>query len=207
MSGSENSQPTDLNAIESNELFRRAHAGCAESCAELSRRFRPRLVSLVTGRLGGRYSDAEDIAQEAIVRAFQHFDRFDPQYRFSTWLFTIAIRLARDYTRSRSRRPQQVSLEGFDLPAKESNIAGSAQQEEVDNLWQTAQRILSEDQYIALWLRYGEDKSTVEIAKHMRRTRIGVRVLLHRARLALVAEVGKAESSRGSSTFGKRGRE
>ena len=201
MTGFEDSPSKDFGAIEPNELFRRAHSGCADSCIELSRRFRPRLLSLVARQLGGRHSDAEDIAQEAMARAFQHFDRFDPQYRFSTWLYTIAVRLARDYARNRSRRPQQVSLEGFDWPGDESNVAALAQQrEEIGNLWQTAQRILTKDQYMALWLRYAEDKSAVDIAKLMRKTRIGVRVLLHRARLALIAEVGKAKSSNLSSS-------
>jgi RNA polymerase sigma-70 factor, ECF subfamily len=192
MSGFENSPAMDLGAIEANELVRRAHGGCADSCTELSRRFRPRLLKLLAVQFGGQYSDAEDIAQEALAKAFQHFDRFDPRYRFSTWLYTIAIRLAHDIARSQRRRPRQVSLDDVDCTSRDSNAALLAQhREEVGNLWQTARRVLSEDQYIAMWLRYGEDLSTVEISKIMRKSRIGVRVLLHRARLALLAQIEK----------------
>ena len=182
----------DLGAIEANELVRRAHGGCADSCTELSRRFRPRLLKLLAVQFGGQYSDAEDIAQEALARAFQHFDRFDPRYRFSTWLYTIAIRLAHDVARSQQRRPRQVSLDDVDCTSRDSNADLLAQhREEVGNLWQIARRVLSEDQYTAMWLRYGEDLSTVEISKIMRKSRIGVRVLLHRARLALMAQIEK----------------
>jgi RNA polymerase sigma-70 factor, ECF subfamily len=192
MSGFENSPPMDLGALEPNELVRRAQGGCADSCAELSRRFRPGLLKFLANQLGGRHADAEDIAQEALARAFQHFDRFDPRYRFSTWLYTIATRLAHDDARSRRRQPKQISLRDIDCASSETNVDLLAQrQEEVGNLWQTARRALSQDEYAAMWLRYGEDLSPVEIAKVMRKTRIGVRVLLHRARLALVEEVSK----------------
>lgn len=44
-------------------------------------------------RMSGRPEVAEDIVQEAFVRALTNLDRFDPRFRFSTWLFTIAKRL------------------------------------------------------------------------------------------------------------------
>lgn len=44
-------------------------------------------------RMSGRPDVAEDIVQEAFVRVFTHLERFDPRFRFSTWLFTIAKRL------------------------------------------------------------------------------------------------------------------
>ncbi|HRC87640.1 MAG TPA: sigma-70 family RNA polymerase sigma factor, partial [Thermoanaerobaculia bacterium] len=51
-----------------------------------------RLIAFLT-RMIGRREAAEDVAQEAFVRALQGLSRFDPQYRFSTWLFTIARRV------------------------------------------------------------------------------------------------------------------
>ena len=44
-------------------------------------------------RRTGRPEVAEDVVQEAFVRALTHLDRYDPRFRFSTWLFTIAKRL------------------------------------------------------------------------------------------------------------------
>src|SRR5580765_3872346 len=100
MSALESIPPIDLGAIEPNELVRRALGGCADACTELSRRFRPRLLNLLRNQFGSQYSDAEDIVQEALARAFRQLDRFDPRYRFSTWLYTIAIRLAHDEART-----------------------------------------------------------------------------------------------------------
>lgn len=54
--------------------------------------------------------DAEDVAQEAFVRVYQHRAKFDAGQKFSTWLYTIATNLARDRLKWRSRHPQ-VSLD------------------------------------------------------------------------------------------------
>ena len=181
-----------LTAIEANELVRRAQDGCADSFAELTRRFQPRLLNLLRNQIGAAHCDAEDIAQESLARAFQHLDRFDHRYRFSTWLYTIAIRLARDHARSERRRPQHVALDETQCHSRESELTERVERSEtIDNLWKTARRVLSGAQYTALWLRYAEDLSPVEIAQVMRKSRIGVRVLLHRGRSRLVAEVSR----------------
>jgi len=54
--------------------------------------------------------DAEDAAQESFVRVFQHRHKYDPQRRFTTWLYTIATHLARDRQRHHYRHPG-ISLE------------------------------------------------------------------------------------------------
>jgi len=67
-------------------------------------------------RMLGNEEDANDLAQEAFVRVFQHRANFKPDARFSTWLYTIAGNLARNHHRWRSRHPN-VSL---DAPTSES---------------------------------------------------------------------------------------
>ena len=52
---------------------------------------------------------AADLAQETFVRVFTHAAKYDPSQRFSTWLYTIASNLARDFLRGQKRRPT-VSL-------------------------------------------------------------------------------------------------
>ncbi|HEV3338804.1 MAG TPA: sigma-70 family RNA polymerase sigma factor [Pirellulales bacterium] len=181
-----------LKAIDANELVRRAQGGCADSFAELACRFRPRLLNLLRSQVGAAHCDAEDIAQESLARAFQHLDRFDHRYRFSTWLYTIAIRLARDHARSERRRPPHIVLDEAQCRSRESEVTERAERlDTIDNLWQTARRVLNESQYTAMWLRYAEDLSPVEIARVMRKSRIGVRVLLHRGRSRLIAEISK----------------
>lgn len=166
------------------ELARRAQSGCVASYAELTRRYRPRLLHLVRRRLGGRHEDAEDVTQDALIRGWQSIARYDGRYQFSTWIFTIALRMATDSLRVKSRREaRSVRLPIQDAPVDaENNVL---REELADNLWRVATKVLSESQYTALWLKYGEDLPVGEVAHVLGRSTIGVRVLLHRARCTL----------------------
>ncbi len=50
-------------------------------------------------RVLGTAADAEDATQETFVRAYRAIDRFDPRWRFSTWLYRIALNYCRDRLR------------------------------------------------------------------------------------------------------------
>lgn len=54
--------------------------------------------------------DTEDLVQETFVRVFRHRERYRPESKFSTWLFTIAVNLCRNHAARRRRRPT-VSLD------------------------------------------------------------------------------------------------
>src|SRR5713101_6004899 len=55
-------------------------------------------------------ADAEDVAQEALLRAYRQFDRLRDRNRFRAWLVRIAFRLALDRLRSGKRREQRDTL-------------------------------------------------------------------------------------------------
>jgi RNA polymerase sigma-70 factor, ECF subfamily len=194
------------NELEPNELARRAQTGCADAFAELSRRFRPRLIRRVEPRVGHCRADAEAVAQESLARAFDRIEQFDARGQFSTWLYTIALRRACDHARRQRRRPRLAPLEMDACAADESDAATAIQQrDEADNLWALAQDVLPEPQHTAMWLRYGEDLSPAEIARVMGRTRIGVGVLLHRARHRLAAALSERDAKRFSNSVQGRG--
>ncbi len=73
-------------------LIRKAKAGDGSAIESLIRAHQEALYAFML-RLSGRPDVAEDIAQDAFVRVLKNLDRFDTQFRFSTWLFTIAKRL------------------------------------------------------------------------------------------------------------------
>lgn len=162
------------------ELAQKAQKGCTRSFAELVERFHRPLFHFVKSRLGNR-EDAEDVVQEAFVRAYENIDRYDPIYRFSTWIYTIAGRLAVRQIRSR-RRPDDYRPTNTDASADPS--AGLIIEEEKQGLW-TLARQLPAAQYQALWLRYVEDMPIKDVATIMEKSQIHVRVLLHRARETL----------------------
>jgi RNA polymerase sigma-70 factor, ECF subfamily len=55
-------------------------------------------------------ADAEDVAQEALLRAYRQFDRLRDRSRFRAWLVRISFRLALDRLRSRKRREQRDTI-------------------------------------------------------------------------------------------------
>ena len=182
----------ELNSVAPNDLVRRVQAGCSDSATELSNRFTPRLLILLERRLAGSRTDAEDIAQESLAKAFQLLDRFDFNYQFSTWLYTIAFRLASDFSRKEKRRPKLVSMDAlqYDSPL-DLNHSEPRAQKAVEDVWSLARSLLIESQYTVLWLKYGEGLSIKEIAGVLNKTQIGVRVQLHRARSKLSKDISR----------------
>ncbi|HLP84668.1 MAG TPA: sigma-70 family RNA polymerase sigma factor [Phycisphaerales bacterium] len=168
------------------ELAVRAQCGGgpAMSCfGELVTRFEVRLFNFLLRRTRSR-SDAEELTQEAFARAWERIASYDPSWKFSTWLYTIASRLAVSKHRKLSR--EQV-WESFDRPAAQGvdGLEAADDRRLGRKLWSLAERTLSPDQQTALWLRYAEDMSIGEIAKVMGKSQVGVRVSLFRARQTL----------------------
>jgi RNA polymerase sigma-70 factor (ECF subfamily) len=94
--------------LEDGEIVRRVLAGEEELFEVLVRRYQARMVSHVTRMVGVR-EDAIDLSQEIFLKVFQALDRFNPAYKFSTWLFRIAGNAAIDHLRK--RRLRTVPLE------------------------------------------------------------------------------------------------
>lgn len=85
---------------------------------ELVGRYQSRLVNYLYRMLRNE-EDAHDLAQEVFFKVYGALDRFDPRYRFSTWLFRVAQNAAID--RIRKRRLKLVSLH---RPADGENEGG-----------------------------------------------------------------------------------
>ncbi len=84
-------------------LVEAAKAGSAEAFEELVRRYRPRIYALAL-HLTGRASDADDVTQEAFLRAYRHLHKFEGRSEFFTWLYRIALHRALNLRRDRGRR-------------------------------------------------------------------------------------------------------
>jgi len=182
---------TDPDRIEQKtdeELAREARAGSRRSFEELALRYKRRLFVYFRPRLGSD-QDAEDLVQETFLKLFRNIRNYDPAHRFSTWLYTSANRLAiSSYRRKRTvagRLGAEVVDNSADLAVRTAGEARST------GLWDAA-GTLGGNQYRVLWLRYGEDLSIEEIAASIGKSRLAVRLLLHRARTNLMKRAGPA---------------
>ena len=110
--------------------------GDRDRFGELVDRYQGRLVNYLF-RLLRDVDDAHDLAQEVLVKVYQVLDRYDPQYRFSTWLFRVAQNAAIDQIRRRrlklvSLRQNDEEGEGrdWDLPSPERGPYGELRNRE-----------------------------------------------------------------------------
>lgn len=98
-------------------VVRRAQAGDIVAWAEIVREYHPRLVHIIK-RLVQDDNATDDVIQEAFVRAYMNIEGFNFRYQFSTWIFAIAINLARDLLRKRkSQREEPLEYYEQDLLA------------------------------------------------------------------------------------------
>jgi RNA polymerase sigma-70 factor (ECF subfamily) len=138
-------------------------------------------------RLSGRPDVAEDIVQEAFVRALSNLDRFDVRFRFSTWLFTIAKRL---YVNScQKHRPMYDTdlvgtargrRDGRTTFVEEAEAAGNAR-----DVLQAALLQLPQEQREVIVLFHQLDWPIALIAQHMDMPEGTVKSHLHRGRRRL----------------------
>lgn len=166
-------------------LARRAAGGCVASFSELARRYQVPVVHYVRHLAGRGGADAEDIAQEAFLRAWRHIDDYDPGFAFSTWLFTIARRTWLNQSRAaRRRRARETAVAGGECGGVEAAVAAIATERAV-RLWQVARAELTEREFTALWMRYVEGTPVAEVAVVLDRPVATVKVILFRARRRL----------------------
>jgi RNA polymerase sigma-70 factor (ECF subfamily) len=93
------------------ELVAAVLKGDRDRFGDLVARYQGRLVNYLY-RLLRNADEAHDLAQEVFLKVYQALDRFDPQYRFSTWMFRVAQNAAIDQIRR--QRLKLVSLQRED---------------------------------------------------------------------------------------------
>ena len=176
----------ELHETDDATLAQRAAAGCVESFAALARRYQVPVVHYVRRLVGGdRRGEADDVAQEAFLRAWRRIDRYDRRWAFSTWLFTIARRTWLNQARAtRRRRTRETAVVTAGVDESEPFAAAIAT-ERATRLWDVASAELAEPAFTAIWLRYVEEKPLAEIGLVLDKPAATVKVILFRARRRL----------------------
>lgn len=182
-------------------LIERAAAGDRDAAGQLVRAHQDSVYAYIL-RLSGRPDVAEDVVQEAFVRVFTHLDRFDPRFRFSTWIFTIARRL---YVNAcQKHRPVYDS----DMVGRASNdhsgatVGGDAMEVEVRanarEALAEALNGLTDEQREALILFHQHGWPISLIAEHMGMPEGTIKSHLHRSRRKMRAALEAEPRSQSS---------
>src|SRR5215510_11801811 len=120
-----------------------AQGGSVQAFEELVARFEAPLFRFLWMRTRDAAA-AEDLTQDAFLRAWQNLARYDSRWRFSTWLYTLAERLCISARRARTKDPVLRAVEpelGAPAPGRDP-AHEAAERDEGRALWETATRVL-----------------------------------------------------------------
>ncbi len=165
--------------------------GDAAAFGELVRRYQERVYHTAY-RLIGNAEDAQDVAQETFINAYQSLDGFKGNASFFTWLYRIAVNTA--ISHKRKRRLALVRMDGGQngqtasepADASETSRPGHAlEQAEEESRVRRALDRLSPEHRAVLMLKEMEDQKYEEIAEVLNVPVGTVRSRLHRARMEL----------------------
>ena len=174
------------------QLVQRVQAGEKAAFDLLVRKYQHRVLKLVS-RFVSDAAEAEDVAQEAFLKAYRALASFRGDSAFYTWLYRIAINTAKNALVSNRRRPVDFDLdlqdpEQYDRHArlKEGDTPeGVLLTEEIRSVVEKAMEQLPEDLRTAIVLRELEGLSYEEIAEAMDCPVGTVRSRIFRAREAI----------------------
>jgi len=156
-------------------LIEAARGGSAAAFTQLVEAYRGRLLRFLMTR-SASFADAEDALQDTLVNAYRYLPSYDSRWRFSTWLYRIAV--------NNAAKIRAVGTQELGDAAMHSE-SGSDR----ENLWLTARRLLSDEVYCAMWLRYVEDMSVTDISAVLDRSVSWTKVNLMRGRRSLELEL------------------
>jgi RNA polymerase sigma-70 factor, ECF subfamily len=174
--------PATTDTLADEEIARRVRAGETALYEILMRRYNQRLYRVARAILHND-AEAEDVMQDAYVRAYEHLDQFAGRAPFSAWLTRIAVHEALARLRLRRRNQPLEDPEGeiavnivSSTPDPEQNAGTS----ELRALLEEAVLNLPENYRIVVMLRDVEEMTTAETAGALDLTEDNVKVRLHR---------------------------
>ncbi len=162
-------------------LVQQALQGDIDAWGEIVRRYKSAVYGVALGILGNP-ADAEDIVQDAFIRAYENLHRYDLKRKFSTWLFTITANLCKNKLR---RERFFAPLKGLSQIRGGEDPAETVAREERCSRVQEALQELDEKYRTPLVLRYYSDLEYKEIAEALGIPEGTVKTRIHRGKQAL----------------------
>jgi len=201
------SSPIDID--DEAAIVAQARLGDAKAFSELLRRYEGKIFRLALHITQNR-EDAEDVLQEAFLKAYEHLDQFQGQSRFYTWIVRIAVNQALMKLRKR-KSDRSVSLDetidtGEDTVAREiaawdENPEQRYSREEINEILGSAIDGLTPIYRAVFVLRDVDGLSTEEAAEALDLSVPAVKSRLLRARLQLRDKLTRYFKRKGDDTF------
>ncbi|WP_394327622.1 RNA polymerase sigma factor SigW [Paenibacillus macquariensis] len=177
-----------LDQIE-NRLTKLALNGDQQAFAEIVELYKDKIYHLGYRMLSNRH-EAEDVVQETFLRVFKSLDRFDPNQKFSTWIYRIATNLCIDRLRKRKATysldadmNDQEGLDGYSLiPSDDRTPESELMISETKQIIYDAIESLPAKYKSVMILRYLQDLSLQEISDVLGMPVTTIKTRVHRGR-------------------------
>lgn len=148
-------------ALTETEIVEAVRQGRREGQTEMVCCYAERVFAMVVRQVPN-VMDAQELTQDAFLRAFSHIDRYEPhKASLSTWLCRIAYRLTLDFLKR--RRPVIVAMEDNTEDSDEEVDLSTGREERIERLQEVMDE-LPDDERMLLTLYYFEDRPLTEIA-------------------------------------------
>ncbi len=198
-------QPATLAELKDEEVVARVLAGETPLFEVLMRRYNQRLYRMSRMILRDD-AEAEDVMQDAYVRAYEHLDQFAGKAAFSTWLTRIAIHeaLARKRRRGRHEELDAMPMSGESMPMMKSSAPSpetSTATAQTRELLEQAIESLPENYRSVVVMREVEEMSVAETAASLGVTEAVVKTRLHRAHAMLRKELYSRAKGRATDLY------
>jgi len=174
------------------QLVARVQKGDRRAFDLLVIKYQHRILALV-GRFVPDFAEAQDVTQEAFIKAYRALPGFRGESQFYTWMYRIAVNTAKNYLVSRGRKTptRDIDLDDAEFFADEANMKdietpdGLLQRDQLQKVVFDAIEALPEELRMAVTLRELEGMSYEEIAEVMECPIGTVRSRIFRAREAI----------------------
>ncbi|MBI1904360.1 MAG: sigma-70 family RNA polymerase sigma factor [Planctomycetia bacterium] len=176
------------------ELMERFRRGEAAALEEIVRRWQGKVAHVLARLAGGSaaslngHADVDDLAQEVFLRVVRGAERYRSDFAFSTWIYRIAVNVARDYLRRRRRRPPPSPLSEQDLAGASEPPSARLDQAETARAVEEALAALPEELREPLVLRQFGEVSFSEMAGVLSVPESTLKARVHSALLKLRGE-------------------
>jgi RNA polymerase sigma-70 factor (ECF subfamily) len=183
----------DLTAMSDREVVEWARGGHEAAYRELVRRYERPVFSLIYRMVRDREL-SEDLTQDTFIKVLNAIDRYNPEYKFSSWIFKIANNATIDHLRRKEL--DTLSLEGAPDATTQERVQATAirlgdaaespleelQSRELGGQIERAIAALRPEYRACIILRHVEDRSYEEIAEILDLPLGTVKTYIHRAR-------------------------
>lgn len=156
--------------ILSNEmLVKQAQKGDRKAFNGLIEKYHKAIVNFIYHNINDG-SRAEELAQKVFVRCYLNIKHYNQRYKFTTWLYTIAVNLCKNELRDKTRRPKSVELTDLVRPDvnRDASPVEALADKEIREKVSRAVQSLPEDQRQAIIMSVYNDLPYKEIAEALK---------------------------------------